>query len=149
MPDDISLLPNELRDKEGKAKRKAKEASAKPQFKMHFPEEKKQNGNDQSSPLENSDALGIEIGIEALPKGKKGVFQIVKKEEIVKKDGKGREVIKEVVDQKPAPEINLMWKNFAASRKHHVLFKIMILIISVALFLAIAMIMAFYVAAFL
>lgn len=150
MTDDISLLPSDLRGKEGEEKKKAKEASAKPQFKMHVPEAQKKNGNGSASASEpDIEIPDIEIGeTSALKKENQGEFRILKKEEgAVEKDGSGRDVILEEAEENrraSAPEVNLMIKRFFESKKHHTLFKVMIVVVGVVLILTIALIVAFY-----
>ncbi|MBT5337933.1 PilN domain-containing protein [Candidatus Falkowbacteria bacterium] len=74
----ISLLPEDLRDKEDQEKEKVKQAMGDPKFKMHLPEEKT-NALGDKQPVKKQE-VGIEIGLEnAKPEQKKGIFRMVKK----------------------------------------------------------------------
>ncbi|MFH0780217.1 MAG: hypothetical protein V1928_05205 [Parcubacteria group bacterium] len=151
MSDDISLLPSDLRGREGEEKKKAKEASVKPQFKMHLPDEDRVADARDDKSVPHGEANGVREDIEigangARKKENQGVFKIVKKDAgVVEKDGSGHDVVKEALEENnKAPEVNLMMKKFFDSKKHQVLFKVMIIVVGVVLILTVAMIASFY-----
>ena len=74
----ISLLPDDLRDKEKQEKEKVKQAMGTPKFKMHLPEERTSASGDKQ-PVKRQD-VDLEIGLEkSEPEKKKGIFRTVKK----------------------------------------------------------------------
>ena len=75
---DLSLLPQELRDKEEEAKRKAKEAMKTPQFDMHMPEKGKSGSASKPIPQVKEEWVKFGSNGQKAPE-KKGVFKMRKK----------------------------------------------------------------------
>ena len=74
----LSLLPEEMRNREEEVKRKAKEAMKAPKFSMHMPE-KGENGEPQQTPTTKEDWVRFGENSNE-PSARKGVFKITKKE---------------------------------------------------------------------
>jgi len=75
---DLSLLPEELRNKEEEAKRKAKEAMKTPKFDMHMPEKGTNGSVKKPIPEVKEDWVKFGLNGEKKPE-KKGIFKIKKK----------------------------------------------------------------------
>lgn len=122
MPNNISLLPEEIRRKEEEEKRRAAEARAEPEFSMHLPEERKANGNGLGLKKE---AAGVSLGVSIRDERPRGEFKIVRRAPVA--PPQHIEKRKPVNLHRPPADVSLISENYSASVKKEFCHRIRIL----------------------